>query len=874
MSKTFEFGSTTADLARVREVARNLQEDPGATRGAASKWDKIFQALDRADDEVSKDGQLKRFHLLANTAFNLAQWFQSQLDPAIQEEMLRMAIHWYDSANNPTYATSLSSCRRQLATLGKDSVVPVTIATVTTTPPTSHSPQASNYVRGPAPPQEWDDVVAEWRESGGVKPLQDLIDDFAKFANETVFSLLPQARELLVDELSSHLQEIGDELRELSIHQDGNVVHERAKSARRLAFNVNVNQVNVHTFRLRWLVTGMWNFALMQEAGWQSNRPQIVVDLLGYVQSFQIYSRHRDDRREYMLWATRLLLRAALDSDVIPRPLFDKAKSLASWIRHSTGTYLLLSGPEPTQPSLTVYDTRVDPANRDQWADSLLQRWVDKPDVRLSVALSLLSLSDWSVSRLNYLLQILFQNSSEAQARIELWLGEANQLIEATRTTHIGVNPWSPGRGIDGATLSYGPQGNNIILADSTLRGIASELATRSGHLVAQGAIFRGRRVPTFLCFDNFGPVGILKIDRVDRVEREKKNFDRYAKRLHPRYRPSECVVGTSSISDSAGDRFRAVLTSYVFSEEDEPTTLSEWLVEADAEQIDMLINRLFLQSLRPWLSHVERRVGDLRDEYSSLRPATNITPHAPDRNAVVELRQFTASRTTRLFGQKLDHADRFFTAFETLPLVKEIIGEDRARMPSVNPLWLAAAVGECDDVELQHNAVAPLIHQVSSHEYLTCISHGDLHGDNILIAGDPRQPNISLIDFETTHEGHICKDFARLESALLTRIFEWTAEEASALVDWFMHSWNKDVLSSHTVPQVSDRITRILGAVVRLRKTLIGCGQEHWPIKASEYQWAMLASLLPFARYPDTPEHNRVLALVLAGHAASTLCA
>jgi Ser/Thr protein kinase RdoA (MazF antagonist) len=79
-----------------------------------------------------------------------------------------------------------------------------------------------------------------------------------------------------------------------------------------------------------------------------------------------------------------------------------------------------------------------------------------------------------------------------------------------------------------------------------------------------------------------------------------------------------------------------------------------------------------------------------------------------------------------------------------------------------VNPLWLIAELAELgagrrlkrlyDDTSL------------SAYNTVTKICHGDLHGENILCAA-PNQsgtPRPIIVDFETTHEGHICRDFGR----------------------------------------------------------------------------------------------------------------
>lgn len=49
-----------------------------------------------------------------------------------------------------------------------------------------------------------------------------------------------------------------------------------------------------------------------------------------------------------------------------------------------------------------------------------------------------------------------------------------------------------------------------------------------------------------------------------------------------------------------------------------------------------------------------------------------------------------------------------------------------------------------------------------------TAITHGDLHGDNLLV---DEQNNAWVIDFERTEEGHILQDFIELESDIINRL-------------------------------------------------------------------------------------------------------
>ncbi len=57
-------------------------------------------------------------------------------------------------------------------------------------------------------------------------------------------------------------------------------------------------------------------------------------------------------------------------------------------------------------------------------------------------------------------------------------------------------------------------------------------------------------------------------------------------------------------------------------------------------------------------------------------------------------------------------------------------------------------------------------------------VTHGDLHGDNLLI--DSRK-NAWVIDFERSGEGHVLQDFIELESDILNRL------EAGEIISYLM---------------------------------------------------------------------------------------
>src|SRR5207245_5809014 len=95
-----------------------------------------------------------------------------------------------------------------------------------------------------------------------------------------------------------------------------------------------------------------------------------------------------------------------------------------------------------------------------------------------------------------------------------------------------------------------------------------------------------------------------------------------------------------------------------------------------------------------------------------------------------------------------------------------------------ISPLWCVreiAGIGEWAFEDQIYSVENPL----SAYSTLTAICHGDLHGDNILCSSvEAGVPRPVLVDFETTHDGHICRDFARLEVAILCQCFTWATPD------------------------------------------------------------------------------------------------
>jgi thiamine kinase-like enzyme len=187
--------------------------------------------------------------------------------------------------------------------------------------------------------------------------------------------------------------------------------------------------------------------------------------------------------------------------------------------------------------------------------------------------------------------------------------------------------------------------------------------------------------------------------------------------------------------------------------------------------------------------------------------------------------------------------------------------------------VWLASGLAEVGTGDLSDILDEQ---QLRDFDTLLCISHGDLHCDNILCASSTPEvsPRTVLIDFESAHEGHVCKDVARLEASLLVQVFEWDVDaRLDAVSAWFAESVRPGNLFA-PMPSTSEGTEPHLVTLAarELRWVAQQCGQGLWPIKEDEYLLALFASLLPIVRWTTVSASQRKLALVLSTLAGSAL--
>ncbi|WP_426363937.1 phosphotransferase [Streptomyces sp. E-08] len=879
-----------------RYVAKALQDIAGDDGRLTGDLAKARGNLATAEEELATGNFAGPTFKIANAAVLAAERHYTEADPRRARTLFELAIRLYGSRPE-RYQLSIDNSRRQLAQLDPvdpDEDVDPTVADTEANP---QSPTGQN----PSFHQAAEDLLDGWRsDQARQESFTKLFDGFEERLLKGIPQCAPDAAELLTPLIEADLLTLRKHLEDVQVpvgdyralDRGATTVRKAARSAM-ASYDVGGTAPEAERIRKRFLEGALLNFCLRDHR--RSNNFQVVADIVGYLHTFQAEHRHNNDQRERLLAAAEATALVAV-SDLQAVDLELRLPEVCGWLRHAVGIQLLIGGPKPVDPEYGNQDERVRGTPDEDWATHLLDQWAGRPEHHHSTAFMLLSLSGWKEDQLDRLLTGLYRRTKkneELSARERdvrlFWREKAVDLLDKAREVSVVKNAWEAGTSSGTATsMSLTERDDHKLqLPDRLLQGVAAELAPRHGGLMVQGALFAGRPVPTFLARNVFGPVGVLKMDEENKVQREKRNFDEFGEQLQPFYRSSKCTVSSTSIVNrSTGSRYQAILTSYVFREDDEPSTFRDWLTRQEPvtdEALRAVVKKLFVKALGPWLSNASRAVGDLRGEYPALRPAGfERAGYRPGKDAASELAKFASPEAGTIFSVPDGLTFRPRTLEELLGDHVDVGGLKVTDGKRTNPLWLVAQIAEVATPAPESARLIDWLLYDREHglttRYLTCVSHGDLHCENILASGpDAADPHLYVIDFETTHRGHIAKDFARLEAALWSRTFAWGPEQVTQIRTWFAESLHTDALWSPVLSENVDdaQVRRILTCVIKLRSILKGCEQSNWAFTDLEYQWALLASLLPFARYRDQEDLvNRRLPFFLAADVADALVA
>lgn len=628
--------------------------------------------------------------------------------------------------------------------------------------------------------------------------------------------------------LTSDLKKVKTYLQKFKLASNPRDTLDRAVKTRGFAKALNFYAASAQDFqcaRLAWLMSAYWNSLLLQRH-WESNLPNVAYDFLGYLSLTQAEIRYSEAEFLLLLRISFSITRIATYDEFIPLEfLRAEADDLQRWLRHTTGTILATAGPGRVAPSRVKDDPRL-PKDREYFARTLLELWQD-PQERAAASTLLLEMGGWEAGRAHRLIEQVFPRDAAA-AQLEVWTRAVTERAESSaRVRVVRPNPWRPSMKA------------MITVEDEAIASLAADVLTLhypvlGGDVSLSGHAFRSRRVPTFICSAEYGPLGLFKIDTSDRVEREVANFAKYAQRLHPRYRASRCDYSMAVVTEPDDEKqfVRGVMTSYVFTQEESPRTLTGWLRVSDSANAERICSELFGTALRPWYDHARVSTIDVFSEFPAL----------------------TRAGTDRLVAECGKHhaiklEEQGAPGFQTIHWIRSL---------------LAYLDGE-DDSGTNADLTARL-QMLRSHK---SVCHGDLHLDNVLVIGKLGAEYPCVIDFEATHEGYILKDCFRFLAASVSRVHDWTDEEAS-----YLRTAIPSLAIDGDVP--ADAPSPNTKKVLAVHRTMLRTIYQIWrgsdgPPRIERIV-SLIAAALPFARYPDTNRSAAAMLLAMCDHAVSMI--
>lgn len=582
---------------------------------------------------------------------------------------------------------------------------------------------------------------------------------------------------------------------------------------------------------LWWLAGVLVNHVQTFCSGWSTNEPQFISDLMGYVSNYIHISRHDDDKTATLTEAISVLIELYLGL-----PTSFEIPVHAQWVRESLGLYLLIAGPKAVTPGRAEYDHRIHlapeselrgsargyrAASRSRRANAILRNVIMTSDEARGYAVALLTLSDWSLSNLTRILSIVFnQDDVFEDDLLQEWLRLSADLIQDSQRVNVVHNQWS----------SSDLEADQIALPDRLLAAAVASTLVENELVAVDSGFFANSRDPIYMVHNNHGLASVLKIDRSDKIESEARSFDRWVNlKLRPGSVPSHLIkAGFDFVGPSAGVTLGAVRSNYM-SFPAAPETLQDVLCARDYGRAVSIIDGLFGDLLMTWRKDISRSPSNFRREYPVFRSAEDTT--AP-------LRPYQWHET---------ECEKIKYSIVNLGVDDGAVALSFAREFSLGFGGIFAS-------QLLSSPSSVYATQV-----LECTCHGDLHAGNVLVGPSDGPSPLSLIDFDSVHRGHICKDPARLEASILVCVGE-TVEDSVLLA---MPS-NEDV-DSAGLACIDDVIRSIRGHAQSV--ALSG-----YPLDEQEYLLALLGELLPMARYSSVSEEGRLRALTISDRVADHL--
>ena len=624
-------------------------------------------------------------------------------------------------------------------------------------------------------------------------------------------------------------------------------VSELQRQVRAVLFRPVNLEVMAPDARLNWLTNWYLDWWLLQI--WKNHQQPERLSACGYVVNNFIANRYDDEQTEVLDKSCRLVMQTVAE---FPLSLIDpEVEFVRGWLANATGTYLLYFGPEPVLPS-RVRVERTTPRlssgrlmARGEWARELLGRW-SGTEHRTGAALALARLCGWREDRLQALLDDGRDALRLSRAESELWLEAGGEALENRHRIHFG-----------GSANSFDARD-----VEEARAAVASTFQQAGVHgsiqLVSQDdAAFNGT---TFLATGHRGPLGVVKIVSLEDALRERVGFDSYGSSLPTGFRPNQVVVSNVTMGHHQARRECVVYSEYAFLSREQLVPFQEWCTKAEPEVLCGFLEGLFANALRDWYGRLQRNVRDFRLQYSIYRPFIPRSYAGVGGDREAELERLRQALPESLFSWPAGELVRVTDAdgVSVGPPMDLALGD-------VNPVWLAYALSSDEFLRRRSNAWSLL-----THEFFEAPVHGDLHARNILCAMnvETNSTRAVLVDFETTHVGHILKDLARLEVSLLLEVNAWDQSDARLVVQCLESRYSAEGVEGSALAN------RLAAGCRKIRELVARMSLPIWPTPEVEYELALLGTVLQVCRYtyPSEAVGNRALALTLAAKLATSV--
>jgi anti-anti-sigma factor len=240
----------------------------------------------------------------------------------------------------------------------------------------------------------------------------------------------------------------------------------------------------------------------------------------------------------------------------------------------------------------------------------------------------------------------------------------------------------------------------------------------------------------------------VLKIAPRNLIERESAGCQHYA--LPYIFNNSAVVLGTAYYGDMGALRYNFV---GIGGEESRLQWLTKYYEQMNQEYLEPLLDKIFLQILKPWYGQTVMKELQLFDEHD---PTRTFFPH------IFEVVQ-------EVWGISADDAQLMINGKQYL-----------------NPYWY-----------LKHKYAK---YRNYTYNYPTAVCHGDLNMQNILLDD---AMNIYLIDFSETRPRAAISDFARLEAIMtIDRAAVETEQDWQAYADFLETFYQAKTLD--TLPEAN----------------------------------------------------------------------